>query len=320
MKRWLALSLKFAISAALIAYFLQAIDLYEVSARVAAASLGLLLISTLVLSLQFLVATARWQAVLQAFEVPMRFRTALRLTFIGAFFNQTLPSSAGGDAIRIYKAYKAGLPLASSVNGVMLERLATVLGLLVLVLACQPFFLTRSGANIPVWLFPGIAVAGTLGTGLLMSLDRLPVQWCRWKVMRGATYLARDTRCVFLRPSHALRTLSLGVVGHVNISLATWLLCLALGLGESVTLLDCLVLIPVVLLVTTLPISIAGWGVREASMVAAFAMIGVPEQSAVLVSVLFGLQTLVVSLPGGLVWLLSPEHGEVTSEPQPDED
>ena len=83
---------------------------------------------------------------------------------------------------------------------------------------------------------------------------------------------------------------------------------LALGLDLDVGLADCLVLIPPVLLITTLPISIAGWGVRELSMVAAFALIGVSDEGAVALSVLFGLVIAVMSLPGGLIWLLGEDR------------
>ncbi len=59
------------------------------------------------------------------------------------------------------------------------------------------------------------------------------------------------------------------------------------------------------LLVTTLPISIAGWGVREGAMVAAFSLVGVPVEGALVLSILFGLLILLISLPGGVVWMLS---------------
>ena len=60
----------------------------------------------------------------------------------------------------------------------------------------------------------------------------------------------------------------------------------------------------------TLPISIAGWGVRETAMVAFFGLIGVPAEGAVVLSILFGLVGIVVSLPGGAIWLATRDKGE----------
>jgi uncharacterized membrane protein YbhN (UPF0104 family) len=71
-----------------------------------------------------------------------------------------------------------------------------------------------------------------------------------------------------------------------------------------VTLVDCLVLVPPVILVATLPISIAGWGAREVAMVTVFGLIGVPSAQATALSVLFGVATLATALPGGLFWLM----------------
>jgi glycosyltransferase 2 family protein len=52
-----------------------------------------------------------------------------------------------------------------------------------------------------------------------------------------------------------------------------------------------------------LPISAAGWGVREASLVTLLGMVGVERSAALLLSVEFGLLTTLLSLPGGVVWL-----------------
>jgi hypothetical protein len=68
-----------------------------------------------------------------------------------------------------------------------------------------------------------------------------------------------------------------------------------------------MVLMPPVLLVMTLPISIAGWGVREQAMVVAFALVNVPGEGALALSIMFGLMGLVIGLPGGIVWLISSD-------------
>jgi len=88
------------------------------------------------------------------------------------------------------------------------------------------------------------------------------------------------------------------------ISALFYLLAQALGL-ERVDLLDCIVLVPPVILITTIPISIAGWGLREGAMVTLFAFVGVAQGDAFVLSILFGVVSLMLSLPAGLVWLAS---------------
>src|SRR5262249_24383180 len=72
-----------------------------------------------------------------------------------------------------------------------------------------------------------------------------------------------------------------------------------------VSLAQILFLLPPVLLVSTIPISIAGWGVRESSMIAAFALAGLAESDGLTLSILFGAATFTIGLVGGLVWILS---------------
>jgi hypothetical protein len=79
-------------------------------------------------------------------------------------------------------------------------------------------------------------------------------------------------------------------------------------------------MVPSVLLLATVPVSVAGWGVREGAMVATFGLLGVPAGGAAAASVLFGMGMVITALPGGLFWFLNPDRrvNEVTALP-PDE-
>jgi uncharacterized membrane protein YbhN (UPF0104 family) len=142
-----------------------------------------------------------------------------------------------------------------------------------------------------------------------MVLDRLPAGINHYKVVRGLARLAADTRKLFLKPVHAIRVLVLAALGHANLSLIVYVL--ALGLKIEVSAIDCLVLVPPVILATTLPISIAGWGVREQAMVTVFGLIGVAAQSSGVLSILLGLITTAACLPGGLFWLAMADRASV---------
>ncbi len=304
-KKRLILALKFAVSGLLIWFLFANVDLSAAKDRLLDVSPGMLAVAALVLVIQVIPATLRWLAVLDAIEAPLTFLKAVQIFWIGVFFNQTLPSSVGGDAVRMYVARRDGLSLRGAVNGVMLERVATVVALVLLVVMVQPFFLARVADEASRWFLPALALLAAVlagGLALLMCLDRLPEALHRWRLVRGLIYLADDTRKVFLAPLPMGRAVGWGVVGHANVSMAVY--ALALGLGMEVTALDCIALVPPVILVTTLPVSIAGWGVREGAMVAAFGFIGATPESALVLSVLFGLVALVSSLPGGVIWML----------------
>ncbi len=306
LKKRLPLALKFLVSGLLIWFLLITVDLGAAKERVLAIAPGMLVLATAVFLVQLVIGTLRWQVVLDAIGAPLSFALAVKFLFIGAFFNQTLPSSVGGDAVRIYKAYRAGLTLGGAVNGVLLERIAALVALVALVAATQPFFLSRVGDETARWIVPAVAlgaVGAVAGMVVLLVLDRLPASLRGWRLVRGLARLGADSRKVFLAPRAAGMALGWGVAGHVNLSLGIYVL--ALGLELEVTWVDCIALFPPVLLVTTLPISIAGWGVREGAMVAAFSLVGVPVEGALVLSILFGLLIVLISLPGGIVWMLS---------------
>ncbi len=301
MKKWLGLGLKAAISVALVAYLASSFDLGEAASRIAGVDLWWIAVMVGVFMLQLLNNVARWCVVADAIGAPLPFWTAFRILYIAIFLNQALPSTVGGDAARMFFARRAGVSLAGAINGVMLERVVAVLGLILLVVGTQPFLLARIGDNPAKYIFPALAAAGVLGVAALMILDRLPQSLTRWTLVRGLAKLATDTKLLFLKPRPAIVAVVLGVVGTGLIATTAYTLARALRL--NVDLLDCLVLIPPVVLITTIPISIAGWGVREGAMVTAFAFIGMQSADAFVLSILFGLANLVLALPGGIIWL-----------------
>ena len=151
-------------------------------------------------------------------------------------------------------------------------------------------------------IFPLLFILSVTGIICLMFLDRLPEKLTRFRILAGMSTLGRSTKKLFLSPANAARAIILGITGNVILSLIVFLLSQSLFLNLS--FLDCLVLIPPVVLVSTIPISIAGWGVREAAMITLLALVGVAEADAFVLSVLFGLLTFGLSLPGGIVWII----------------
>jgi len=308
---------KLTVSVLLIAFIVWKSDLSSSYLRLANLNIGYALFSTIVLVLLQFNNTARWRAVLIAIKAKLSFWSSFRVLYIGVFFSLTLPSSVGGDAVRMYLARKEGLSLSGAINGVMLERVATISGLILLVLITQPMLLNRIGDNPAKIVFPILAILLILFIIALMFLDRLPKKFQNFKIFRGLVRLASDSKKLFLSPIHAIISIGLGVSGNILLSFSAFLLCQALRI--DINFLDCLVLIPPVILMTILPISIAGWGVREGAMVAALAYVGVSEGDAFIMSLLFGVSILVASLPGGLIWIKGGYKrrdvvGEITAE------
>jgi uncharacterized membrane protein YbhN (UPF0104 family) len=309
-KKPLAFALKFALSAGLIWILLQKIDLAEAWQRALGIDPAMLALAFVLLFIQIALGAIRWVSVLHSIGEPLPFFRALKLYYICTFFSLVLPSSVGGDAVRMWMARRQGLTLGGAINGVMLERIVTVLALVVLVASTQPLLYSRIPDEGMHWIFPLLTAGGVAGILVLMVLDRLPPGFSHLRLVRGLARLASDTRKLFLKPFDAVRVLLLALVGHANLSFTVYVL--ALGLKIEVSAIDCLVLVPPVILATTLPISIAGWGVREQAMVTVFGLIGIAAQSSGVLSILLGLVTTAACLPGGLLWLAMADRASVT--------
>jgi hypothetical protein len=113
--------------------------------------------------------------------------------------------------------------------------------------------------------------------------------------------LSVDARRVLGHPTTVFPILCLSVLVVLTTGGAVYALGLALAI--PLELHHAIVLMPLVLLTTMIPVSIAGWGVRELSMVTVLGAVDVPPDGALAVSLAFGLAILLVGLPGGVLWL-----------------
>lgn len=303
LKRWLPWLLKLAVSISLIGYLLGKISLEGAWSRALAIPPRLAISATALLAAQTLVWALRWSLVVHAMGKRFPLRHSIPITFIGLFFNQFLPASLGADVVRMWQSQRAGMPVSASVNAVLLERAGTLLAACMLAAATSPYWAGILGSGLAVWVFPLVTLAGIGGIAVLASIAWLPRRWFeRRRALRGLVYLSEDARKVFFNAHHAIALTALAVLGQALLAIAVFLL--ALGVGASITLLQCFVLMPPVVVISSLPISVAGWGVREFTMITALGFLGVQADTALLLSVVLAVLVVLVSLPGGLLVLL----------------
>ncbi|MGH7124214.1 MAG: lysylphosphatidylglycerol synthase transmembrane domain-containing protein [Stellaceae bacterium] len=249
----------------------------------------------------------RWSVVLGAIGFPIGLRTSLPFTMIGLFFSQTLPSSIGGDGMRAWELHRRGVGMSTAILSVLIDRATGLLGICLLVTASLPALLRLAPDPAVEAGVALLLIVGYAGIALVMLLDRLPEGLRRIPVLREIAKLSTGLRAVVLAPRPALAALGtslvyqLGVVGVV--------FALAQGIGVPVGPADCLVIVPLANLSAVLPISIAGWGVREGAFVAGFGFVGVAAADAIALSVLFGLLNMLVGVSGGVVWLARRRPG-----------
>lgn len=257
--------------------------------------------------LQICLLACRWWLAASAIDCSdLRPRQLLRFTLSGLFFNQALPSTVGGDGIKMWLAWRSGLRKSHAVHSVLVDRFSGLLALFVLSLAGTPLLFSMAVAGPFKWLPLLLSLFGLAASAVLLGLGSLSERTRsgrRYRLSRLLLDFAHSCYLALLRVPSALWMLVVSVLVHMCTVIIVAMLARALGL--SMTLHQAFVVVPTVLLISTIPISVAGWGVREGAFLFALAALGFAAADALGLSVLFGLSLLVAGAPGGLAWLIS---------------
>jgi len=302
-KKTFALLIKIIITSIFFLIIFRNTDFNSTISILIRADIILVIIALTILIVEVFIATARWFIVLNWLKVDISFSSTLRYLWIGAFFNQALPSSIGGDALRGYFLCKhSNCSMGEATIGVLLDRVVAMVSLTLLIITTLPLWLeliTNSVVNNSIiLLLTGLLICIIIG----ITLDFIPNKWVAWKVMRGMLKLSRKSRkIIFSR--HGLILIIISFAIQLSFVFAVWILSRSMGL--DIKLIHVLLIIPVTNLITVLPISIAGWGVREAVIISGFGFLGINSEAALAVSIFYGLLILVSSIPGSIYWLQS---------------
>jgi uncharacterized membrane protein YbhN (UPF0104 family) len=180
--------------------------------------------------------------------------------------------------------------------------------LLAMVTATGPLTARLLHLASPEWWPLLFMLAGVAGLAALMLADRVASRFAHWRIIGFLAALSADTRRL-AASRWTLPMLVLCALGNLNFVAAAWLLGQALGLALPFA--DYLAFMPLVVVVTVLPVSVGGWGLREGLLVALLAHVGIPAHNALAFSLLFGACSAVGSLPGLALWWLRAEPARV---------
>ena len=261
-----------------------------------------LLVAGLVVTLVGIVLSAlRWQAVLAALGLRERVRTLLNHYLAGLFVGNFLPSTIGGDVLRVARQSAANGDRPSTFASVVLERLT---GWLVLPVITLTALVINPGLR---HLGNATALAFGLSMATLVLLCALLVAAAHprvggrlagsegWQRFLGAVHLGLDR--FRRRPAAVVNVLLVGFAYQLVVVLSAFLAARALGLSE-VGPTAILAFMPAVAIAQVLPISLGGLGVREGAFVLFLGPLGVERGEAIALGLLFYGMNLAVSLLG----------------------
>lgn len=249
----------------------------------------------------------RWRMVARSIGLGLTAGRAVADCYGATFLNSLLPAGVLGDVHRAVSHGRSEGNLGAGVRAVVFERVAghlVAVAAVALVLALQPDLLRAAAGAVPGGaVLPAVVVVAALaGAGWLLR-TRLGRVWA-------------DARTV-LRPRTAAGVV-LTSAGALACHLTLFVLA-ARAAGATAPLTVLLPLLLVALLAMTIPLTVGGWGPREAAAAAGFAAVGLPAAEGLAAAVAYGVLALVGVAPGALVVLRRRRAARETAPSAPGE-
>jgi uncharacterized membrane protein YbhN (UPF0104 family) len=314
-RRYTLLAVKLSVSIILLVVLFSRIDVAQLWATARLASPPWLLAALAVFGTSTFVAVWRWNLLLKAQHLEIAFPSLLGTYLVSTYFNNFLPSNIGGDVIRIGDTGRHANSKTLATTVVLMDR---ILGLIALVFvaalgATAIGRLRHTAAPIwPVWLWAGFlagaaattpAVFAPAGFGrMLRPLTVFHPEWVGDRITTLTGALAK-----FGADPGALLGGFAGAV-FVQITLVLFYFAVAYALHLDIAFWDLAVVVPMSFVVQLLPVSVGGFGVREAFFSYYFHRIGQPIEDAVLLSLVAQALLIVFSLSGLTIYIWRQRH------------
>jgi uncharacterized protein (TIRG00374 family) len=300
-----------------------------------------------------LVNIVRWQIILRVQHIELSLWRATQLFFIGHFFNSFMLGSTGGDVVKAYyAAQETHHKKAEAVMTIIIDRLIGLIGLFAVAAVMMLLNLRLLFGN--EQLRPmAVSVVSILGlllfclvVGFWPGLGKFLHAWREkvfhqghkrqsWRKLfsperldrwadRFAGIRANVKKMIGAYQAYAshkptlIKTFLLAIVTHVSLIISA--ICFGKSLGIEVNLGFYFVMVPAINCIAAVPITINGLGVREGLFVASFRAGGVPDEKALLLSLVSFAASLFFSLIGGVIYLLfertHPTVAQIEAEPE----
>jgi uncharacterized protein (TIRG00374 family) len=300
--RGYTITLKIVVSAGILALIVSKTDLAASAERVG--NLFQLQGATgiMIIYLQSLIVALRWSYILNIRGEAIPVSHLFRINLEGTFFNQALPSTLGGDVIRIQRLVKLGVKATTATSATLLDRVSGLIGLTVLFLAIVAF----ARQKIPLFEIE-FAIAPLVTIGLVsLGVIAIALRFAKNTMVAKAMHFFAELKTL----SQSLLTDKKSIIFLVVVSIGVHLCSVAAvyffgrALDSDISFLAIFFTVPIVSVLTMIPISVGGWGIREMIFIFTLSGFGVAAEDSFALSVAYGVCLIVASLVGGILWLL----------------
>ena len=295
--RFLAFALRLTTSVALLLYLAWAFEVDAVFARLGEMRPDLVAMALGISAMQFAVSAWRWRYTARILGIELPFPEALREYYLATFVTQMTPGGVTGDVARAWRHARrqADTPalVGPAVRAVVIERASGQVVMTLVAIGSLLVLAATHGVPLAIVGLASLAIIAILGLG---------IRWARGRRTRGASIwgtLWNESRdALFSRSAFSRQMLSSVFV--VTTYVAIYVLG-ARAVGIETPLIRLLPLVAPVLVTMLIPVTVAGWGVREAGAAMIWSAVGLTSEDGIVISVTYGLLVLLSTLPGGLI-------------------
>jgi glycosyltransferase 2 family protein len=313
------LAIRISVSAALLVLLVTKIPADDVQPKdTHTGTLLFLAFGLLFTLLGFVLSAWRWQRVFAVFDVHVPLRTLLGHYLAGQFVGNVLPSTIGGDVLRVSRAAKTTGTSDIAFASVVIERLSGFVALPLLSLvgfALRPDLLDIDRSWIAL-MIAGATLAALVIIVFVAGSPHLAGRFAHhrnWMRFIGAVHVGIDR--IHREPRRALGVLVAAVTYQLAVLVSVY--CAIHALGVSVPNGAVLAFLPAVAAAQALPISLSGLGIREGLLVILLHPLGVPTGKAIGIGLLWYGMTLIVSLLGAPAFAVGHRHDHPTHDDGP---
>lgn len=296
----LFLLLRITIAGLLIYWILSKIDITNLFKTLRGINIYFLILAFLLDLTRNIVGAFRVQILLKN-KVSTKVLTLTRDYLVGIFFNNFLPTTIGGDIYRIQRLNKYGSPSKLSINIILIERFLGFFSLAILVLSTTSFFDFLWDLKVTKFAMLISSVILLLSLILIIKFfNNLIIRVLNWINLKFLSFI-KEIVLFFSNYNTLVKVLILSLVYQL-IGISTFYI-IGISLGADISITYYLLFIPIVWIITMIPISINGIGVREKIFLTLFPLAGMSEEIAVAIPFLFLVQMLSQGIIGGIIWI-----------------
>lgn len=292
MKRYIELLFRIAVTCLLVFYLFKKIEITQVLSLLSQLNLLFFFLASFLYIVSVYISTLRWKIFLPELTVSRLFS----LYLIGSFFNTVLPGIIGGDVIKIL-ILKKKTGLYNAIASVFMERYIGFSALLMIGFVFFCLFYTKLPQSWIIWSVPLIFFS-FIAISLLVYF------------LKNFSFL-KNFHAYFISFSKNQIAIAFlySLIVQLIVILSVYIICLSLNI--AVSFFELSIYLPVIVLITTLPVSVSGIGVREWCFILFFGS-SVGQANAVAVSFLWFISVVLASLSGGIEYLRFKESMEAS--------